>query len=94
VGCLRPNPWGFYDTYGNVWEWCEDEFVGPYRFPASDTLTDYCNLGSPGGNIHQTVRGGSFDFSARFCRSASRSGFDAWQYARDIGIRLARTVAE
>jgi formylglycine-generating enzyme required for sulfatase activity len=77
-----------------VWEWCEDDFVGPYPFPQAGPLADYCNRGSPGGNTYQSIRGGSFAFSARFCRSASRSGFDAWQYANDVGIRLARTVEE
>ena len=94
VGSARPNPWGFYDLYGNVWELCEDKLVEPYSFQGIEELSDYCFRGAEGGNNYQVVRGGSFAFSARLCRSASRSGFDAWDIIADVGLRLVRNAAE
>ena len=93
IGTGQPNPWGFYDMYGNVWEWCEDQFTGePYSVQEGPGLSDPCLRGDANGNQYQVVRGGSFAFSTHMCRSANRSGFDAWHYNHDIGLRLVRTT--
>ena len=32
---FKPNPWGFYDVHGNLWEMCLDT-IGHYRRPVAD----------------------------------------------------------
>ena len=48
----RPNPWGLYDTLGNVYEWCEDAWRGDYTKTA-------------GSSAYRVIRGGSWGNDAR-----------------------------
>ena len=46
VGALKPNPWGFYDMHGYLWEYCSDEWRDRYD-------------GVPTNNL-RVLRGGSW----------------------------------
>ncbi|MBR2006345.1 MAG: SUMF1/EgtB/PvdO family nonheme iron enzyme, partial [Thermoguttaceae bacterium] len=83
VGSYAANPWGLYDMHGNVWEWCEDLY------------DDYKNIKSFQNPInvtkgsHRVLRGGSWNSSAKNCRSAKRD-YDDPTYRHDSdGFRLA-----
>jgi len=66
VGQKLPNPWGLYDLYGNVWEWCLD-WYGAY--PGGSALDP---KGPAIGSL-RVLRGGSWYSGPRFCRSAFRN---------------------
>jgi formylglycine-generating enzyme required for sulfatase activity len=71
VGHKLPNPWGLYDMYGYVLEWCQDRF-GKY---AGGIAVD---PHGPSSGSNRVIRGGVYDMSgavAWCCRSAFR--FDA-----------------
>lgn len=63
VGEKSPNPWGLHEMHGHVFEWCQDLYV-PY--PGGD------NRGSKGPGRIRVFRGGLWDGSASYCRSAFR----------------------
>jgi len=84
VGLKLPNDWGLYDMSGNVWEWCQDYWHGNYTgAPANGSAWE-----SPTSS-YRVVRGGSWYYYGRYCRSANRSWYDP--DLRHIGLRLART---
>jgi formylglycine-generating enzyme required for sulfatase activity len=75
IGKKKPNPWGLYDIYGNVCEWCMDQYSETtYKSWAADAAT-----GSLAGTwiksktpYPHVARGGTYDDDAEMCRSAAR----------------------
>jgi len=85
VAQLRANPWGLYDTAGNVYEWVWDHYA---EYP-SEPVTD--PLGPPVGR-QRCMRGGSYAFGDFTCRSANRGAREAEKGFAYIGLRLVRTL--
>ncbi|ACC81713.1 protein of unknown function DUF323 [Nostoc punctiforme PCC 73102] len=83
VGSFPPNAFGLCDMHGNVWEWCQDTWHDSYKGAPTDGSAWIDN-----DNEFQVLRGGSWDDSPEYCRSAYR-GNDSRDYRfNDIGFRI------
>lgn len=83
VGEKKPNPWGIYDLYGNVSEWCRDSL---YRYSSTKELNP---LHVDSEAILYVARGGGYSNFAEDCRSASRMFIHHDnEYGEEIGIRI------
>ena len=82
VGKYPANGWGFHDMHGNVWEWCADWYgdypAGAVRDPVG-----------PAGGSYRVIRGGSWNFTASFARSAFRIRIESAFSSNYLGFRLS-----
>jgi formylglycine-generating enzyme required for sulfatase activity len=110
VGSKKPNPWGLYDMYGNVAEWCLDEYKKDTyaAFPLDKSSLSPVVL--PSEKVFPRVaRGGSWGDEAKDCRSAARLASELawnaqdpdrprsiwWMWDADfVGFRVVRAVEE
>jgi formylglycine-generating enzyme required for sulfatase activity len=81
VGSYRPNPWGFHNLHGNVWEWVLDRRA-PYT---RNVKTDPLALSGSG----RVFRGGSWLHTSMHLASGYRNGPHPTTRSHDIGFRVA-----
>jgi len=82
VMSFKPNPWGLHHLLGNVWEWCEDDWIdGYYGHPSDGSAVNT-------GSNQKVVRGGCFNSSQNDCCSFSRSLRDSNIADRTIWFRV------
>jgi sulfatase modifying factor 1 len=82
AGKFKANAFGLYDMIGNAWEWCADWYADSY---ADANKTD--PTGAPSG-AYRVLRGGSWGYDPRGCRSAYRDGFDPVLRGIRLGFRV------
>ncbi len=81
VGSFAANPFGLYDTAGNVWEWTCSEYTENYNGKEKQCSTSA---------IRFVMRGGSWLSVPRFLRSAYRNRYVPTNRSVNFGFRLAR----
>jgi formylglycine-generating enzyme required for sulfatase activity len=89
VGSFKPNPFGIYDTSGNVAEWVEDCWHADYKSAPTDGSAwsePQCQL--------RVLRGGAYDSDAIYVSSSSRFRYDYDVPYSSNGFRLVREVSK
>ena len=87
VGSFPANAFGVHDMHGNVLEWVEDCLNGSYAGAPSDGSawrSGDCSL--------RVSRGGSWNLSPRYLRSANRYRLTTGSRRGSRGFRVARTL--
>jgi formylglycine-generating enzyme required for sulfatase activity len=88
VGRFRANAFGLHDLHGNVWEWVQDVWHDSYAGAPSDGSA-WMSGGDPSRRV---LRGGSWNYTPQYLRSAYRDWSAPGYRGGDAGFRIARTL--
>ena len=86
-GQKKANPYGLYDLYGNVWEWCLDWVDQPTADPVVEPVGPKREEQKSSDGGKRTQRGGQRESQAQACRSAKVNPADATT-TDTVGYRL------
>lgn len=96
VGLKMPNKWGLYDMHGNVNEWCLDASK-PRGLLRTGVVNDTYKkeritnpISRKGPN--RIFRGGSWNTSTKYSRSANRGAFKPMVHRNYIGFRIVKDL--
>ncbi len=87
VGSYKPNPFGLYDTAGNMAEWVQDCWNESYHGAPADG-----SAWTKGNCSLRGLRGGSSGNKAAFSRSSSRFRYDSDVRYEANGFRVLREL--
>lgn len=81
VATRQPNELGLHDMSGNVWEWCQDEYL-----ESEDSID---NEGFPLlSDDYYVIRGGAYSSDAEYCTISFRDGQGGMNWGIQCGLRL------
>jgi formylglycine-generating enzyme required for sulfatase activity len=89
VGSYPANPWGLCDMHGNVFEWCRDWYHARLPGGTDPDLSETRGIPNRDGTYSRVRRGGAWNDSGRFCRSALRLRYEPERNSDHIGFRVA-----
>ncbi len=92
VGRLKPNDFGLFDVYGNVWEWCLDRWPPSARSEATGKAREDGEYGDVITDTEYRIgRGGAYSGPADHSRSATHNWNKPSRSDTILGLRVART---
>jgi len=92
VDCFKiANAWGLCDMHGNVLEWCQDHWHNNYE-GAPDDGSAWLITDSP--DASRLLRGGSWNYYPRCCRSTYRYDYKPDVRLNPLGFRVSCSAPE